>query len=288
MLNGTDPLVADAHDDLDFDGVANGDEIRGGTAPSQADQQIYRDQRIVYGLDDLGLMDVPRPNNSDRTDERHCYDFDIQRIPLVVPPVPRHRGLNRILLYTSERPARVGGVTGETRVACFEAYYDGAKVKNPASGVIDVSQESLDDVRKRLSEAFDNLNSCPYFGHAAAAGADAGTADAGGADAGASAPEPLTRDDVEQMIQSCMPPKIALDRRLYPVDDLITMLESNLGSDLSPKLPQRAYQLFVPIQNFRANRDCYRPWEFDLLESFVEKMEAACAQCPAPQGTTSP
>ncbi len=279
MLHGTDPLVADSDSDLDFDGVDNGEEVRGGTRPAMDDAEIFRDERIVYGLDDLGLMDVPRPSG-DQTDERRCYDFDIRRIPLVVTPVPRQHGLNRILLYTSERPARVGGVTGETRVACFEAYYDGGQVKNPASGVIDISQDALDGVRKRLAEAFTNLESCEYFGidQGTGQGADAGVADAGQAEPALE----LRREDIEEMVGACMPPKIAIDRRLHKQEELIGMLQSNVGGDLSPKLPNRSYELFVPIQNFRPDRDCFKPWEFDLVESFIAEMEEACQTCEPP------
>jgi hypothetical protein len=85
-----------------------------------------------------------------------------------------------------------------------------------------------------------------------------------------------------------MPPKIALDRRLYPQEELISMLESNVAGDLSPKLPELSHELFVPIQNFRADRDCFRPWEFDLVEHFIEKMEAACAQCELPGSDSEP
>lgn len=287
MLHGTDPLVSDAKSDLDFDGVDNGAEIRGGTKPASDDADIFRDEQIVYGLDDLGLLDVPRESNPERTDERHCYDFDIRRIPLVVTPVPRQRGLNRILLYSSERPARVGGVTGETRVACFEAYYDGGQVKNPASGVIDVSQESLDGVRERLGAAFDNLQSCAYFGRdvvdgGAGGGADAGYVDAGASDAGQPDVEPLRRDEIDTMVDACMPPKIALDRRLYTQEELLEMLASNVTGSLEPKLPNQVYELFRPIQNFRPDRDCYRPWEFDLVEAFIAEMEEACGQCEPP------
>lgn len=282
MRDGTDPTVADANSDLDFDGVDNADEIRGGTDPSEADKDVYRDQRIVYGLDDLGAMDIPRSNNPERTDERHCYDFDIRDISLVVTPVPRQRGLNRVLLYANERPARVGGVTGETRVACFEAYYDGGQVKSPASGVIDVSQDALDGVRERLATAFDDLNGCAYFGGGQS------LADAGQADAGQPAPTPLDRDAIEGMVGACMPPKIGLEGRLYTQQQLLDMVESNLRGDLSPKLPDYAYELFVPIQNFRPDRDCFKPWEFDLLESFVDEMEDACAQCPPPEDNSTP
>jgi hypothetical protein len=274
MRHGTDPLVADAHGDLEFDGVENGDEIRGGTEPALDDAEVFRTQRIVYGLDDLGLVEVPRGltgEDAKKTDERHCYDFDIRRLSLVVTPVPRQRGLNRILLYANERPARVGGVTGETRVACFEAYYDGAQVKSPASGVIDVTQESLDGVRTRLAAAFDELQTCAYFGR---------STQETGTDAGTDEPvEPLGRDEIEEMITSCMPPKIALDRRLYEQGELIDMLESNVAGDLSPKLPELSHELFVPIQNFRADRDCFRPWEFERVEHFVDKMEVSCGKC---------
>lgn len=261
MLNGTDPRVPDAHGDLDFDGVTNADEIYGGTSANLADPEVYRDQHIIYGLEDRGLMQVDRADSTPedpRSDERHCYDYDIRRIPLVVTPVPRQRGRNRVLIYTDERPARVGGATGETRVACFEAFYDGANLKSPQSGVIDTSVEALEGVRERLAIAFEGLESCAYFDPEA----------------------PLTRDAITDMVETCMPPKIALQTRLYPQDELITLIESTVQGDLTPKIPHHPHALFVPIQNFRPDRDCHRPWEFDLLEDFIDKIESACQTCP--------
>lgn len=268
MLHATDPLLPDAQGDLDFDGVTNATEVYGGTSPNFADSQVYRDTHIIYGLEDRGLMQIERANSTPedpKSDERHCYDYDIGRIPLVVTPVPRQRGLNRILIYTDERPARVGGATGETRVACFEAFYDGAKLKNPASGVIDTSVEALDGVRERLATAFEGLQSCGYFDPEA----------------------PLSRDAITQMVDACMPPKIALQTRLYPQEELINLVESNVDGDLTPKLPHHPHALFVPIQNFRPDRDCLRPWEFDLLEAFIDKIESACQTCAGPEDSAS-
>jgi len=270
MLHGTDPMLADADLDLDFDGVTNATEIYGGTSPNFADSEVYRATHIIYGLEDRGLMQVERADSTledPKSDERHCYDFNIGRIPLVVTPVPRQRGLNRILLYTDERPARVGGATGETRVACFEAFYDGAQLKNPASGEIDVSVEALEGVRKRLASAFAGLQTCAYF----------------------EPEEALSRDAITDMVAACMPPKIALQTRLYPQSELIDLVESTVQGDLTPKIPHHPHALFVPIQNFRPDRDCHRPWEFDLLEDFIEKMESACQSCAgtddaAPEG----
>lgn len=267
MLHSTDPLVSDAHGDLDFDGITNITEIYGGTQPNVPDAEIYRDSHIIYGLEDRGLMQVERADSTPedpKFDERHCYDYDIRRIPLVVTPIPRQHGRNRVLIHTDERPARVGGVTGETRVACFEAFYDGAKFKNPTTGVIDTSIEAFEGVRERLATAFEGLDSCGYF----------------------DPDDALTRGAITEMVETCMPPKIALQTRLYPQSELIDLVESTVSGDLSPKIPHHPHALFVPIQNFSPDRDCHRPWEFDLLEDFIDKIEAACQTCANPQSTT--
>jgi hypothetical protein len=266
LVAGTDPLVSDADGDLDFDGIANGLELRAGTDAARPDEQVFRTERVVYGLDDLGLMDVPR-ENPEQTDERRCYDFEVERIPLVVTPLPRQRGLNRILLYTTERPARVAGVPGRVRVACFEAFYDGSQVKTPASGRIDISQEALDQTRKRLGQVFEDLQACEYFEDI--------EDDAG-------------RSDIEEMLEVCMPRKVALEGRMYPRDELIELLQANLEGSLQPRLPLRPDQLFVPLANFRADRDCFRPWEFDLLELLADTMNEACSSCERPEGTSNP
>lgn len=256
LVFGTDPLVHDSMADLDFDGVSNGEEIRAGTNPLVPDPENYRQNRVVYGIDDLGVMDVENPGNG-RMEERHCYDFSVSRLPMVQTPIPRQHGINRILLYTAERPSRVAGVPSEYRVGCFEAFWGGGNVKSPPSGVIDISNENLDLLRRTVAQKNVELGECGYF------------------------PEdtPVSRSQVEDFMSSCMPPKIELDRKLYSQKDIVDLLRKNFDGDNIPRLPSRGFELFTPIQNFDRERDCFRLWEFELMTEFFSEAERACEAC---------
>ncbi|MEZ4459914.1 MAG: VWA domain-containing protein [bacterium] len=256
MLYGTDPLVNDALSDLDFDGVVNGEEIKAGTDPLVPDADRYRDERIVYGLDDNGVMDVENPENG-RMEERHCYDFDVRDIPMTVTPIPGQNGYNRILLYTSEKPSRVAGVSGEVRVACFEAFYGGGSVKEPQSGLVDITAQNLEFLRATMEAKNRELSQCPYF----------------------NTDQLVTRDQTEGFMQACMPPKIAINDRLYLRDDVRALLRKNFDGDNIPRLPIYGWQLFTPIQNFDPDRDCFRLWEYETVVSFFDEAVKACAAC---------
>ena len=258
---GTNPLKADALDDIDFDGATNRDELKGGTDPTQADIEVYRAERVVYGLEDKGLQDVPEPN-SDETKERHCYDYDVQNISLGVTPLPEDRGLNRILLYSMERPARVGGFNSVARVACFEAFYDGSRDKSPASGVIDVTQEALDQRREELVRQFDGLRLCDYFDKD---------------------PPDVTRDDVLAMGRQCIGRTVRTEGKLYDYGQLRDVVESYVRNDFASKLPEQSFQQFRSVRNFDPDDDCFRPWEYELLSAFVDKLEDACDECTPPE-----
>lgn len=256
VLYGTDPLTNDALNDLDFDGVVNGEEIKAGTDPLVPDGVRYRDERIVYGLDDLGVMDVTNPDNG-RVESRHCYNFDVRDIPMTITPVPGKNGYNRVLLYTSEKPSRVAGVAGEVRVACFEAFWGGGSVKEPQSGVIDISAKNLEFLRATMESKNRELSQCGYF----------------------NTDQLVTRDRTEEFMETCMPAKIAVDNRLYLRDDLRALLRKNFDGDNIPRLPIYGWQLFTPIQNFDPEADCFRLWEFETVVAFFDSAIEACGEC---------
>lgn len=256
LIVGTDPLVPDGLNDLDFDGVFNAEEVRGGTDPLRPDAEVFRAARTIYELKDLGVGDVTREDNG-RTEERHCYDFRVQRIPLVETPLVAERGLNRVLLYTSERPSKVAGVPGDVRVACFEAFYNGSTIKNPESGVIDITEANLKRESEALLKRVDEVFSCPFFGQS------------------------YNRSRLERMIEQCMPPKVEIDRRLYPQEEIQTLLRRHLDNDAFPRRPSQPFLWFNPIQNFKPEDDCYRPWEYELLMDLLSQAKDACTACSA-------
>lgn len=256
VLFGTSPLENDALDDLDFDGITNIEEIRAGTNPLVPDADRYRQERVVYGINDLGVQQVENPRNG-RMEERHCYDLDVQNIPMVITPITGQQGLNRVLLYTSERPAKVAGVTGDFRVACFEGFYNGGSAKSPASGLIDISNENLANLRSMIANEVSNLGGCGYFPE--------GTM--------------ITRSQTEEFMDACMPRRIAVDGRLFRSDEIRELLRKHFDGDNIPRLPVRGFELFTPIQNYEADRDCFRLWEIELLSAFLTTAHEACLPC---------
>ncbi len=252
LLVGTDPRVADGLADFDFDGNTNLEEVLAGTNPIVPDAEAYRTDRISYDLDDLGNQMVANPDNG-QLEERHCYNYQARRIPMVITPVPRQSGLNRILVFTSEKAAKVAGVPGEVRVACFEGFYNGPQSKNPASGLIDVSREGITAQRDRLNTAIGELN-----------------ADCSELTAGAN------RTGVEALTRNTMPPRIQIGRKLYKQAELFDMMARTVDPGMVPTLPQLPHALFVAMASFDPELHCWRPWELDIVIQFLGEIHASC------------
>lgn len=262
LVLGTDPRVNDMALDLDFDGVPNGDEVRGGTDPTSPDADLYRRERIQYGLEDLGRLEVTDADG--RTAERRCHRFDVRGVPLVVTPEPTARGRNRILVYAQEQPSMLGGAEATTSVACFEALYLGGRVKHPEGGVIDVSLERWTALRDELLVRFESLASCEWLG---------GTA--------------LSRNAVSDVVEACMPDPISLGAFAFPNEAMRDLLSSVLENDGTPRMPDHPAALFQPIETFDPERHCHRPWELERLLGFLESVASTCDAC-ASDPTVSP
>jgi hypothetical protein len=261
LMMGTDPLVDDALADLDFDGVLNGDEILGATDPTNPDPERYRNDRIRYGLSDLGIREVTSFETGD-TDLRHCYEFNVRNIELVVTPLIRERGLNRILIYASEEPAQLGGARSITSVACFEAFYLGESVKNPESGVIDATEAGWTAMLGGVQREIDSLLSCNWFDAA-----------------------DFTRPRIVRAINECLPDAIQLGRFEYPEDELMDLVRQYVATNTAVNLPQPASEIFVPIEIFDPGAHCYRPWELDRLSALFEVVRQTCEACATWDGT---
>lgn len=251
LVAGTDPLEADASNDVDFDGVKNIDEIRGGTDPVSADSESFRSSRIRYEIEEEGLREFP-----DEDLERQCYEYDIRNIELVTTPIPGERGLNRLLIRTSERPAKVAGVSGEIRTACVETIYNDGGVKNPEDGVVEMTSSALEESRASLSDGFAEVTSCERLDG-----------------------EGTRRGEIESMVEECMSSEIEVDRWLLDRDAVLEMMQRHVESDLGLRMPERPYEFFVPLADFDPQVHCYRPWELDRLESFLERAAAECRSC---------
>lgn len=307
LVLGTDPVVNDALTDLDFDGVLNYDEIRGGTNPLVPDGDDYRVNRTIYGLDDLG--------QSDTGDEeiRHCYGFNISRVQLVKTPDPRNPGLNRLYLYTFEGATRISGVPGEVRVACFEANYQGGRVKSPASGEIDVTQAGIEQVAEVLQNKVDKVAECRYFHPDPLADPKEDELCSTTLDCARGAVcieggcrRSPNRSGIVTMMQECMGDKIEVAGRLYPQTDFtdpapVGLLARHLeegrlipkrwdasATDFLEGLPLNSYDIFVPIADFDPEVHCFRPWEFELIGELFDTLATTCNQCVASRAAEAP
>ncbi len=253
---GLDPLTNDGFLDEDHDGVSNLDEIRGGTNPLVADEEAYRAERTLYSLTDHGLATV-------QGDERRCYDYDISRVLLAPTTNPRERGRNRVLIYATDRLTEFGGVGGVHKVACFEALFEESGSKFPSDGVIDVRQEELDQVADEYFRQLARIADCGFFSF--------------------SDPTAVpTRDDLEDMIDACMPPRVVINNRLYQPDELEDLLDRHIDSQARLRTPERAHGFFVPMASFNPSRHCHRPWEWKEIETLLDDLLEACDTCTGP------
>lgn len=249
VVSGLDPTVRDADQDLDFDGILNGDEVRAGTDPSRPDAERYRFESQSYRVDDLGRRDIDG-------DDRQCYGFDVQNIQLVETPVVGARGLNRIMVYSHEQPAMLSGSDGLTYVACFEAYYNGESDKVPEDGVIDTSQAGWTGLLGSLQTGVDALESCPWLG------AD------------------FDRADLNRSIRDCMPEETVLGRFRYDNEAMRDLVGAYIAANRGMAMSLDAHRLFRPIEAFDADRDCVRPWEMERLLELFGEYQQACACIP--------
>jgi len=136
--------------------------------------------------------------------------------------------------------------------AGFGAFYNGDTIKSPESGIIDITQANLKLQRDTLQVAAEDLATCNFFGGN------------------------YSRNLVERLINDVLPTKIEIAGKLYEDEDLIELVRRNLDGQLFPRLPQQAFLMFEPIQNFDADTDCFRPWELDLLIDFLEIAKGIC------------
>lgn len=249
LLAGTDPTEEDAQSDIDNDGVKNLAEVRGGTDPSTPDEEIYRGSRINYDIEELGVREFRTGG-----EERRCYSYEVSRIPLATTPIDRNRGLNRILIRGAERPAKIAGLSPEVQTACVDAYFNEGE-KRPEDGVIELSQETIEDTRESIRSRIEELVACDRFGDRPGRGA------------------------VESVVEQCMEPKIELQNRLYDREEIFDMMSRHLESDLSVRLPDRSFEFFVPLASFDPSTDCFRPWEIERVETLLERATEACRSC---------
>ncbi|MCA9513966.1 MAG: hypothetical protein KC635_03395, partial [Myxococcales bacterium] len=263
VVAGTDPLVDDGARDLDFDGVSNRDELRGGSNPLAADAATYRDERVLYGLTDVG--DVAVDDGTGKTTVRHCYDFDVSRVPLAPTELGADRGRNRVMIYAHERPLALAGTESRVSVVCAEVRYEGPTAKVPADGRVDWSEAAWARDHEELLAKRDALVACRPGGHV---------------------PADVRRSDLDDLVHDCLDDKAALGDRLYRGAELTDLLAGALDNRLRPRWAATPSALWKPIESFDADRDCVRPEEPQLVFALLDRLRA-CLACPEPPGNTA-
>ena len=145
---GTSPDIHDIADDLDWDFVDNGEEVRTGTDPLADTQSIGRaKQAYRYKLEESSSV-LKRGQS--------CYEFQVNNISLAEmiqgddedkvsgPGGQGYSGFNRILIFAGEVPFDDPESFARYRVACVEAKFvlDG-NYKLPPDGRASVSDSQF-------------------------------------------------------------------------------------------------------------------------------------------------
>ncbi|MEE2758050.1 MAG: VWA domain-containing protein [Myxococcota bacterium] len=250
---GTDPALQDADRDPDYDGIINRSEIQGNTNPNVVDGDRFQKERVRYTLTDRGDQPVLNRETGE-LEERRCYDFDVQRLELVVTEQTRDRGRNRIFLHVYGQPLGLSGSRATIRQACIEVKYPGEGVKRPESGHVDVSPDGYTAIRTGLESPLDTIRSCTGL-------------------------DDMIRPDLEDLVDTCLPVRQLVGRVLFHRDELVELVRRYYNRDLSLAIPDIPSDLFWPIEIFDPDEHCLRAWELDRVSDFMEILADACQRC---------
>ncbi len=254
VQSGTDPLRADARDDPDFDGRPSAEELRAGTDPLRDDRARFA-EAARHALTDRGERPVPDRETGDEV-QRHCYDFEVRDLRLVVTEQLRDRGRNRIYLDAFGEPQGVAGSRAAVRRACVEALFPGEGKKAPASGEVDLGAGTWRRARERLEVGYRGVAEC--------LGLD---------------PLALDRRHLEDVLDGCLPDRVPLERTLYEREELRALLERWIDRNLAAKLPADPSDVFWPIEVFDPEAHCFRPWELERVLLLLDALGDACSSC---------
>ncbi len=144
---GTSPDIHDIADDLDWDAVPNGEEIRTATDPN-ASTVVSGRSKLAYRYTVNELPDINKGST--------CYEFEVTNISLVEiidgkksdrvrgPAGQGYSGSNRILVLAGEVPFDDPESFARYRVACVEGRFqrDG-NFKNPPDGRLKVTNKDF-------------------------------------------------------------------------------------------------------------------------------------------------
>ncbi|MBN2718854.1 MAG: VWA domain-containing protein [Deltaproteobacteria bacterium] len=142
---GTHPDVADSEEDLDWDVVSNGEEVRTATDPLNKINTGRGNQAYRYNVREI-----------DGTQRQTCYNFTVSNITITEtlpgradllskgPAGQGFTGYNRVLIFAGEVPFDDPQSYARFRVACVAANFvaDG-NYKNPPSGHVELEPQKF-------------------------------------------------------------------------------------------------------------------------------------------------
>ncbi len=145
---GTSPDIYDIKNDLDWDAVSNGEEVKTATDPHHVSLKGRSDMAYRYKVQEIQGNALKEGSS--------CYTFDIGNISLTDviskkntgetngPAGQGASGKNRILIFAGEVPFDDPESHARFRVACVEATfkYEG-NYKNPPSGLVRVTDNDF-------------------------------------------------------------------------------------------------------------------------------------------------
>jgi len=142
--NGTNPIVADARGDLDFDSAPNGFELSNHTDPLRDDVADF--SQIAYRYDVQALNAAS--GGADAGAGQTCYQFTVDNITLAptasTVPGTLAGGTNTVLLHVISTTSDNPNDPGTQQIACIRPrYQQSPQVKSPLSGSMNVPQDAF-------------------------------------------------------------------------------------------------------------------------------------------------
>lgn len=142
---GTHPDVSDSSEDLDWDAVSNGEEVRTATDPLAEVRRGRGEQAYRYNIREV-----------DSLEKQSCYEFTVSNITIsemiepdatqtyTGPAGQGYTGRNRIYIFAGEVPFDDPKSYARFRVACVEAsFHMEGNYKNPPSGQVNVGMDDF-------------------------------------------------------------------------------------------------------------------------------------------------
>ena len=252
--NGLNPLIRDGEEDLDFDGVLNRMEIKTNLNPKVPEQR--KDQiRVKYQIEEKGISLIPQ-KESQNLEERSCYAFQINDVPLVPTrnqSNPKQNGDNRILIYGLSQPLNLNDAQAKARIACLDVYFEDETHKYP-SAEIKIDDQAWDALRNELYLLVDQISDCfgvPF----------------------------VMKKEVESLVSTCLKPKTQIGQFLRDQESILNTLSQFFDDLMYLKLPMEASDLFVPIAGFNPDQDCLSYRGLEEIKNVLKVLAQKCESC---------